>query len=147
VQCVLAGLGRGKSIGVLAASQFAGAASFGFGGKKAQVFSGRQAAIILSMDELVEEFALPCPNYLKIDVPGLTDDILAGGERTVARPRCAKCMWGQRIVVQRPPGDRNAREKRPSPRPLDRARRLGPDLRQAGVIPRGQPPYISANGR
>jgi FkbM family methyltransferase len=86
VQCVLAGLGRGKSIAALAASQFAGAASFGFGGKKAQVFSGRQAAIILSMDELVEEFALPCPNYLKIDVPELTDDILAGGERTLARP-------------------------------------------------------------
>ena len=84
VQCVLAGLGRTKTIGSLAASQFAGAASFGFCDKKKQVFQGRQAAIMLSIDQLVAEFALPCPNYLKIDVPGLTDDILAGGERTLA---------------------------------------------------------------
>jgi FkbM family methyltransferase len=86
VQCVLAGIGRSKSIASLASSQFAGAASFGFGAKKAQVFDGRQASIVLTIDQLVEEFGLPCPNYLKIDVPGLTDDILAGGERTLSRP-------------------------------------------------------------
>ena len=86
VRCVLAGLGRSKSLSCLAASQFAGAASFGFGGKKAQVFEGRQAAIVLTMDQLVEEFDLPCPNYIKIDVPGLTLDILAGGERTLSSP-------------------------------------------------------------
>jgi FkbM family methyltransferase len=86
VRCVLAGLGRTKSLACLAVSQFAGAASFGFGGKKAQVFQGRQAAIVLTIDQLVEEFGLPCPNYLKIDVPMLTDDILAGGERTLSRP-------------------------------------------------------------
>ena len=86
MQCVLAGLGQSQSIACLAASQFAGAASFGFGGKKAQVFEGRQAAIVLSIDQLVEEFGLPCPTYIKIDVPGMTDAILAGGERTLARP-------------------------------------------------------------
>lgn len=86
VQCVLAGLGRERSIACLAASQFAGAASFGFGGKKAQVFEGRQAAIVVSMDQLVEEFGLPCPNYIKIDVPMMTETILAGGERTLSRP-------------------------------------------------------------
>jgi len=86
VRCVLAGLGSSKSLSCLAASQFAGAASFGFGGKKAQVFEGRQAAIVLTMDQLVEEFDLPCPNYIKIDVPGLTLDILAGGERTLSSP-------------------------------------------------------------
>src|SRR6185503_10167551 len=86
VRCVLAGVGRTKSIACLAASQFAGAASFGFTGKKTQVFDGRQAAIILSIDQLVDEFGLPCPNYIKIDVPGLTDDILAGGERTLSLP-------------------------------------------------------------
>ena len=86
VRCVLAGLGRTKSLAYLASSQFAGAASFGFGGKKAQVFEGRQTAIILTIDQVVEEFGSPCPNYLKIDVPGLTEDILAGGERTLSRP-------------------------------------------------------------
>jgi FkbM family methyltransferase len=86
VRCVLAGLGRTQSLAYLAASQFAGAASFGFGGKKAQVFEGRQTALVLTIDQLVEEFGLPCPNYLKIDVPGMTDDILAGGQRTLSRP-------------------------------------------------------------
>jgi FkbM family methyltransferase len=85
VRCLLAGLGRERAIADLAVSQFAAAASFGFGGKKAQVFSGRQAAVILSIDQLVEEFGLPCPNYIKIDVPGLTDDIIAGGARTLRR--------------------------------------------------------------
>jgi FkbM family methyltransferase len=86
VHCVLAGVGRSKSIACLAASQFAGAASFGFGAKKAQVYDGRQASIVLTIDQLVEEFGLPCPNYLKIDVPSLTEDILFGGARTLSRP-------------------------------------------------------------
>ena len=86
VDCVLAGLGHSKAIACLAASQFAGAASFGFGGRKAQVFEGRQAAIVLSIDHLVQEFGLPCPNYIKIDVPMMTETILAGGERTLSRP-------------------------------------------------------------
>ena len=86
VHCVLAGIGRTKSVACLAASQFAGAASFGFGGKKADVFEGRQAALVLSIDQLVEEFGLPCPNYIKIDVPMMTETILAGGACTLSRP-------------------------------------------------------------
>jgi FkbM family methyltransferase len=86
VRCLLAGLGRDRAIADLAVSQFGAAQSFGFGGKKARVFAGRQAAFIVSMDQLVEEYGLPCPNYIKIDVPGLTGDILAGGERTLRRP-------------------------------------------------------------
>ena len=86
VRCVLAGVGRSKSIACLAASQFAGAASFGFGGKKAQAYDGRQASIVLTIDQLVEEFGLPCPNYIKIDVPGLSEEILAGAARTLQRP-------------------------------------------------------------
>jgi FkbM family methyltransferase len=86
VRCLLAGLGRRPEIADLAVSQFAAAASFGFGGKKAQVFSGRQAAVILTIDQLVEDYGVPCPNYIKIDVPGLSEDILAGGERTLRRP-------------------------------------------------------------
>ena len=86
VRCLLAGLGRQPAIADLAVSQFATAASFGFGGKKAQVFAGRQAAVILSMDQLVENYGLSCPNYIKIDVPGLSEEILVGGERTLRRP-------------------------------------------------------------
>lgn len=86
VRCLLAGLGRETAIASLAVSQFAAAQSFGFGGKKARVYAGRQAAFIVPMDRLIEEYGLPCPNYIKIDVPGLTDDILAGGQRTLSRP-------------------------------------------------------------
>jgi FkbM family methyltransferase len=86
VTCLLAGLGREQAIADLAVSQFAAAASFGFGAKKAAVFAGRQAAAILTIDQLVEEYGLPCPAYIKIDVPGLTEDIIAGGARTLRRP-------------------------------------------------------------
>jgi FkbM family methyltransferase len=86
VTCLLAAVGRDKAIADLAVSQFAAAASFGFGAKKAQVFEGRQAAAVMPMDQLVDEYGLPCPHYIKIDVPGLTDDILAGGARTLSRP-------------------------------------------------------------
>jgi FkbM family methyltransferase len=85
VTCLLAALGRSKAIADLAVSQFAPAASFGFGGRKAEVFGGRQAAAVMPMDQLVDEYGLPCPHYIKIDVPGLTDDILAGGARTLSR--------------------------------------------------------------
>ena len=85
VQCLLAGLGRGTMVAGLAVSQAASGASFGFGAKKAQAFAGRQAAMIVSMDEAVEALGLPCPNYIKIDVPEMTLDVLAGGARTLAR--------------------------------------------------------------
>jgi hypothetical protein len=37
------------------------------------------------MDQLIEEYGLPCPNYIKVDVPGLTAAIIAGGSRTLPR--------------------------------------------------------------
>jgi FkbM family methyltransferase len=86
VQCVLAGLGDRKTLGTLEVSQFAPAESFGFRNKERRGFPGRQAALMFSMDQLVEEFGLPCPNYIKIDVPGLSGDILGGAARTLMRP-------------------------------------------------------------
>lgn len=85
VQCLLAGLGRDKAVGTLEVSQFAGAQSFSFHGKKSRPYGGRQSAFIVSMDQLIEEYGLPCPNYIKVDVPGLTAAILAGGARTLQR--------------------------------------------------------------
>ena len=84
-QCLLVGLGRDKTVGQLEVSQFAGAQSFSFRGKTHRPYAGRQAALILSMDQLVEEYGLPCPNYIKLDVPGLTSAILEGGARTLRR--------------------------------------------------------------
>ena len=84
MQCLLVGLGRERSVQKLEVSQFAAAQSFSFLGKE-QPYHGRQAALIVSMDELVEDYGVACPNYIKIDVPGLSEDIIAGGERTLQR--------------------------------------------------------------
>jgi FkbM family methyltransferase len=84
MQCLLVGLGRQRSVQRLEVSQFAAAQSFSFLGKD-QPYQGRQAALIVSMDELVEDYGVACPNYIKVDVPGLSEDIIAGGERTLQR--------------------------------------------------------------
>jgi FkbM family methyltransferase len=86
VQCLLAGLGKEKAVGRLAVSQFAPADSFSFRQKPDGEPLARQAALLLPMDALVEEFGLAPPTYVKIDVPGLTEDIIAGGARTLRRP-------------------------------------------------------------
>jgi FkbM family methyltransferase len=84
IDCLLLGLGAGRSVASLDVSQFAAASSFSF---KAQArYTARQTALVLSMDELVEQFGVPCPNYIKIDAPGMIESIIAGGARTLARP-------------------------------------------------------------
>ena len=85
IDCLLLGLGGGRSVAELQVSQFAPAHSFSFKAKE-QKYTGRQTALVLSMDELVEEYGLPCPNYIKIDTPGMIEPILAGAARTLARP-------------------------------------------------------------
>jgi hypothetical protein len=34
----------------------------------------------------VDEFGLPCPNYIKIDTPGMSTEILDGGAKLLRRP-------------------------------------------------------------
>jgi len=85
VDCLLVGLGRGKAIGRLRVSQFSPAKSFSFREKQNGRRYSEQAALLLSMDQLVGEFGLGCPNYIKIDVPGLTEEIIAGGVELLRR--------------------------------------------------------------
>jgi FkbM family methyltransferase len=85
VDCLLIGLGAARGIARLEVSQFEAAHSFSFRGKSRQPRVGRQAALIESMDALVEDYGLPCPTHLKLDVPGMTDDIFAGASRTLRR--------------------------------------------------------------
>jgi FkbM family methyltransferase len=85
VNCLLVGLGRGKGLGRLAVSQFSPAESFSFRRKQDGKEYSEQAALLLSIDELVDEFDLVAPNYIKIDVPGLTEEIIMGGVRTLRR--------------------------------------------------------------
>jgi len=49
-----------------------------------------QAVELWSIDDFIARHDPPCPNYIKIDVPGLTRDILAGATRTLARPELRK---------------------------------------------------------
>jgi hypothetical protein len=47
----------------------------------------RQGALALSIDALVEQFAAPFPDHVKIDVDGLETAVVQGGRRTFADPR------------------------------------------------------------
>lgn len=86
VDCLLVGLGSERALARLEVSQFQAARSFSFNGKKDSQDRRRQAALILSMDQLIEEYALPCPNYIKIDAPGMAEAIIAGGMQMLRRP-------------------------------------------------------------
>lgn len=106
VGCLLIGLGSEKSIGHMAVSQFVPAESFRFRGTSVPRHLTQQAALILSMDQVVEEYGAACPNYIKIDVPALTEAILIGGARLLRRPEVRELhvemreysSTGQRIV-------------------------------------------------
>jgi hypothetical protein len=63
VDCLQIGVGAGKSVERLDISQFEPAHSFSFRGKGRRPASSRQAALVLSIDELIGEYALPCPHY------------------------------------------------------------------------------------
>ena len=86
VDALLVGMGQQRGIARIEVSQFEAAQSFSFRGKADQQHRGRQAALVLSADELIDQYGLPCPNYIKIDVPGMTEDIFMGANRTLQRP-------------------------------------------------------------
>ena len=86
VDCLLVGVGTQRSIARIEVSQFRPARSFSFRGKRDEPYDSRQAAVVLSIDELVEDYGAPCPNYIKIDAPGASEGIIAGAARTFRRP-------------------------------------------------------------
>ena len=106
IDCLLVGLGREQAVARLEVSQFRPARSFSFRGKSGEPHEGRQAAVVLSIDRLVEEYGLACPNYIKIDAPGASEAIVAGAARTLQRPELRELhlevressKGGQRIV-------------------------------------------------
>ena len=86
IDCLLAGLGHQQAVGRMEVSQFKPARSFSFKGHKDLPYETRQTALIASIDQLIEQYGLPCPNYIKIDAPGACEEILTGGARTLGRP-------------------------------------------------------------
>jgi FkbM family methyltransferase len=108
VDCLQIGVGGRKSIERLEISQFDAAHSFSFRGKGRRPLGSRQAALVLSIDQLIDEYGLPCPNYIKIDVPGMTGAIVEGGMRTLRGPELRELhieaseqsIGGRRVVEQ-----------------------------------------------
>jgi hypothetical protein len=45
-----------------------------------------QAVQLCTIDKFIARYGAPCPNYLKIDVPGFTQEIFAGAWKTLANP-------------------------------------------------------------
>jgi FkbM family methyltransferase len=86
MDCFLLGLGDERAVARLEVSQFEAGRSFSFRGKENRPWPARQAALVLPIDQLVEEYGLACPNYVKIDVPAFTKRIIAGAVRTLSRP-------------------------------------------------------------
>ena len=110
VDCLLAGLGSEKAIGRLSVSQFSPAYSFSFHATQDRKDESQQCAFVLSMDQLVQEYRLQPPNYIKIDVdvPSVTEAIISGGAQILRRPEVRELhiemrehsRTGQRIVEQ-----------------------------------------------
>lgn len=86
VDCVLAGLSDKRALGRLRVSQFTPARSFSFRGRQDAEEESLQSALLVTIDQLIADYGVLCPNYIKIDVPGLTESIIAGGMQTLARP-------------------------------------------------------------
>jgi FkbM family methyltransferase len=86
MDCLLTGISDGTSIDRIGVTQFVPGDSFSFAGKPRHAEGARQAAFMVSIDQLVEQYGVPCPTYIKIDVPALTAQIITGGARTLRRP-------------------------------------------------------------
>lgn len=88
LSCYMLGFGDRTLVSRIEASQFAAGASFKFKGTPDEdsASSGHhQTSLLFSIDDFVERFDVPLPNYLKIDVPGLKSEILAGAARVLTR--------------------------------------------------------------
>jgi FkbM family methyltransferase len=80
----LLGFSDRTTVASIEASQLAPGESFSFRGKGR--FEGRQTCLLFSIDDFLEQFHVPFPNYVKIDVPYGTDAILVGAAGALARP-------------------------------------------------------------
>ena len=92
VKCLQLGFSDRTEIANLNVSQFKAGPSFGFSDRKEKRLlrkkdvSAWQAVPVWSVDDFVERYRVPYPNYIKIDVPGLAAKILDGASNTLLRP-------------------------------------------------------------
>ena len=85
MHCLQMGFGGANEIADLKVSQLAPAQSFSF--KEGKPFNSHQASLVLTIDEFIAHYAPQFPNYVKIDVPGLTWQILEGAQTCLQNPR------------------------------------------------------------
>ena len=83
VRCLRLGFSDTSGIMDLHVSQLMSARSFTFKESKKldpkrESFPSIQAVQVCTIDEFIARYGAPCPNYIKIDVPGLTQEIFAG---------------------------------------------------------------------
>ena len=89
VRCLQLGFGDTHGIANLHVSQLMSGRSFNFKESKkpdAKPFPSLQAVQLCTIDDFIALYGVPCPNYIKIDVPGLTHQIFAGAKHTLAQP-------------------------------------------------------------
>jgi FkbM family methyltransferase len=91
VRCLQLGFSDASGITDLHVSQLMSARSFTFKESKKRdprrkSFPSIQAVQVCTIDEFIARYGAPSPNYIKIDVPGLTQEIFAGATQTLANP-------------------------------------------------------------
>jgi FkbM family methyltransferase len=87
VHCLLLGFSDTVGLAELNVSQLNSANSFSFKLKRERENpTDRQTTVLSTIDDFIARYNVPCPNYIKIDVPGLTREILTGAKRTLSRP-------------------------------------------------------------
>ena len=90
VRCFQLGFSDNLEIGDLHVSQLMSGHSFTF--KESQkvkarkkIYPSLQAVQLCTIDDFIARYGAPCPNYIKIDVPGLTHEIFAGAKHTLSQ--------------------------------------------------------------
>lgn len=89
VRCLQLGFGDTGEIADLHVSQLMSGRSFNFKESKkpdSKPFPSLQAVQLCTIDDFIARYGVPCPNYIKIDVPGLTHEIFAGAKHTLSQP-------------------------------------------------------------
>jgi FkbM family methyltransferase len=91
VRCLQLGFSDRIEIADLHVSQLMSAHSFTFKeSTKIKVrkknYPSLQAVQLCTIDDFIARYGAPCPNYIKIDVPGLTYEIFIGAQHTLAQP-------------------------------------------------------------
>jgi FkbM family methyltransferase len=86
VRCLQLGFSDTVGIADLHVSQLMSAHSFTFKESTKKNYPSLQAVQVCTIDDFIARYGAPCPNYIKIDVPGLTYEIFIGAQHTLAQP-------------------------------------------------------------